>query len=75
VIRTCVAFRHPALFVPLSAEDGILSIRGAHWFVPLLKVVPDLEIKPTLCQEDRGVVVFAERKKKTFRIGLGAWTD
>lgn len=65
-----VGFRHPAKFVPVSDEDGILSVEGAQWFVSLLQHVPDLEIDEELCQEDWGVVVFVRRNQKKFWIGL-----
>jgi hypothetical protein len=77
-MRTHVTFRHPAGFVPLSDEDGILSVAGAEWFVSLLKQVPDLAVRSDLCQEDWGIVAFAERSERKFWVGLsteeeGAW--
>jgi len=77
-MRTHVTFRHPANFVPVSDEDGILSVTGASWFVQLLRQVPDLALRDDLCQEDWGIVAFAERAEKKFWIGLsaeeeGAW--
>jgi hypothetical protein len=77
-VRTYVTFRHSALFVPVSDEDGILSVQGADWFVSLLRRIAGLELQTDLCQEDWGVVVFAERAGKKFWIGLsaeeeGAW--
>jgi hypothetical protein len=70
-LRTHVSFRHPAEFVPISDEDGILSTTGADWFVKLLERIPGLEIDRDLCQEDWGVVVFAERDGMKFWIGIG----
>lgn len=72
-MRTNVTFRHPAEFVPLSDDDGILAVSGAQWFAALLRRVPDLEIDEELCQEDWGLVYFARRNQKKFWIGLSAW--
>ena len=72
-MRTTVTFRHPAEFVPLSDEDGILAVDGAQWFAPLLRRVAALQIDEDLCQEDWGVVFFACRHKSKFWIGLNAW--
>jgi hypothetical protein len=72
-MRTNVTFRHPAEFVPLSDEDGILAVGGAQWFAALLRRVPALELDDDLCQEDWGVVFFARRNQKKFWIGLSAW--
>jgi hypothetical protein len=59
--------------VPLSTEDGILTVRGAQWFAAILQRVPGLQIDNDLCQEDWGVVFFARRNQKRFWIGLSAW--
>jgi hypothetical protein len=72
-MRTTVSFRHPAEFVPLSDEDGILAVSGAQWFVYLLRHVPDLAIDDALCQEDWGVEMFAQRGATKFWIGLSAF--
>lgn len=72
-MRTNTTFRHPAKFVPLSDEDGILAASGAQWFASLLRRVPSLEIDEDLCQEDWGVVLFARRNRTKFWIGLSAW--
>ena len=74
-MRTNVSFRHPADFVPVSEEDGILAVNGAHWFVDLLRRVPDLWIDEDLCQEDWGVVILARRNENKFWIGLSMWVD
>lgn len=74
-MRTHVIFDHPAAWVPVSEEDGILSVEGATWFVNLLEQVPDLTVDPDLCQEDWGVVVFATRNNKRFWIGLSFWGE
>jgi hypothetical protein len=74
-MRTNVTFQHSTDFVPVSDEDGVLATRGAGWFVDLLRMVPGLEVNDDLCQEDWGVVVFAERNRKSFWIGLSAWED
>ena len=57
-MRNHVIFRHPAEFVPVSGEDGILSADSAEWFMSLLRQIPGLEIEAELCQEDWGVVAF-----------------
>ena len=76
-MRTHVTFRHPADFVQVSDEDGILSVTGADWFASLLRQVPDLALRADLCQEDWGIVAFAERAERKFWVGLsaeeGAW--
>ena len=74
-MRTNVIFRHPAQFVPLSPDDGILSVDGIGWFVSLLRQIPGLQIEPGLCQEDWGVVAFAQRNGKRFWVGLSSWPD
>jgi len=77
-MRTHVTFRHPADFVRVSDEDGILSVAGADWFVSLLRRVPNLDLRDDLCQEDWGIVAFAQRAERKFWVGLsaeeeGAW--
>lgn len=72
-MRNNVVFRYPAPFVPVSDEEGILSVRGAGWFVSLLQQINVLKICDHLCQEDWGVVIFAERRDKRFWIGLNMW--
>jgi hypothetical protein len=74
-MRTNVSFRHPAEFVAVSDEDGILAVAGAQWFVSLLRRVPDLQIEAGLVQEDWGVVMRARRAKKSFWIGLSMWPE
>jgi hypothetical protein len=74
-MRNNVSFRHPAKFVPLSDEEGILSVGGADWFVALLRRVDSLSVERELCQEDWGVVVFTERAGKRFWIGLSLWPE
>jgi hypothetical protein len=74
IVRTCVTFRHPAAFVGVSDDDGILSVKGAGWFVALLRQVRDLEVRAELCQEDWGIVAFVERGGRKFWIGL-SWDD
>jgi hypothetical protein len=74
-MRTYVTFRHPAPFVPVSDDDGILSVKGADWFVALLRQVRDLELRADLCQEDWGIVAFAERTARKFWIGLSWWEE
>lgn len=74
-MRTNVIFRHPAEFVAVSAEEGILSADGAEWFVSLLRQISGLEFEHELCQEDWGVVAFAQRNGKRFWVGLSLWPD
>ena len=74
-MRTNVRFRHPAEFIPVSDEDGILGVGGAQWFVSLLRRVPGLQIDEELCQEDWGLVIFVQRNKKKFWIGLSQWPN
>jgi hypothetical protein len=74
-MRNNVTFRHPAMFVPVSESDGVLSTIAAEWFVELLKRVRTLEVDTDLCQEDWGVVIFARRNRKRFWIGLSPWSE
>lgn len=74
-MRTNVTFHHPAEFVPLSDEDGVLAVGGAQWFVSLLRRVIGLQIDDELVQEDWGVVMRARREQKSFWIGLSLWPD
>ncbi|MGN6725083.1 MAG: hypothetical protein ACTHLZ_04135 [Tepidisphaeraceae bacterium] len=74
IMRTSVTFQHPAAFVPVSDEEGVLATRGAGWFVELLRKVPGVEVDGELCQEDWGVVVFVRRRRRTFWIGLSRGT-
>jgi hypothetical protein len=74
-MRTHVRFHHPAEFVRLSDADGVLAIGGAQWFVLLLRRVPGLVIDDELCQEDWGVVMFAQRDGRRFWIGLNLWDE
>lgn len=73
-MRTNVTFRHPATFVG-NEEDGggVLAASGVDWFTALLRRVPGLQLNKDLCQEDWGVVFFAQRNQKKFWIGLSAW--
>ncbi|HJT33222.1 MAG TPA: hypothetical protein VJ783_14355 [Pirellulales bacterium] len=72
-MRTNVTFRHPTEFVPFSDDEGILAVSGAQWFASLLQRVPGLQVNEDLCQEDWGVVFFAQRNRNKFWIGLSAW--
>jgi hypothetical protein len=74
-MRTNVIFSHPAELAAVSTEDGILSADNADWFASLLRNIPRLEIEPELCQEDWGVVAFAQRDGKRFWVGLSSWPD
>jgi hypothetical protein len=75
-MRNNVSFRNPVTFISVSEEESsILSVAGAGWFVSLLKRISGLTIRDELCQEDWGVVVFAERDGKKFWIGLSPWPE
>lgn len=74
-MRNNVTFCHPAEYIEAPDSDGILGVRGVDWFVTLLRRVADLEIDDELCQEDWGVVIFARRHGKKFRIGLTCWPE
>jgi len=74
-MRTNVTFRHPAEFVPLSREDGILATGGAGWFVGLLRRIPGLSLDDNLCQEDWGVAIFVRMEQSELWIGLSLWPD
>lgn len=74
-IRTNVVFRYAMPFVSLPDTDGVLSVDGADWLVEVLRQVPGLNVQSELCQEDWGVVAFAERDRKRFWIGLSQWPD
>jgi hypothetical protein len=75
-LRTQVIFEYPARFVGTDADNGgVLSVKGAQWFLSFLKSVPDLEVDPDLCQEDWGVVIFAKRNRRKFYIGLNSMDE
>jgi hypothetical protein len=72
-MRTFITFQHPAEFVAVSDEDGVLAVSGAQWFATLLRRIPEIQVEEDLCQEDWGVVFFVRRNQKKFWIGLSAW--
>lgn len=72
---TNVTFQYPVEFLPVSEADGIMSVKGAGWFVSLLQRVADMWIDERLCQEDWGVVAFVRRNGKKFWIGLSMWPE
>ena len=74
-MRNNVTFCYPAEFIEAPESEGILGVRGADWFVSILRRVTDIEIDDELCQEDWGVVVFVRRHGKKFWIGLGYWPE
>ncbi len=74
-MRNNVTFRHPAEFIAVSEDDGVLAASGAEWFVSLLRRIDGLSVQSDLCQEDWGVVIFAERGGKRFWIGLSFWRE
>ena len=74
-MRTHVIFRHPAPFVAVSEEDGVLSVDGSDWFVELLKRIEGLVVRAEPIQEDWGVAVAVERGGNAFWIGLSSWPE
>lgn len=74
-MRNNVTFVHPAEFVPVSDEDGILALQGATWFVEILRRVPGFALEGVPCQEDWGVVFFGSRNAKKFWVGLSFWPE
>ncbi len=73
--RTQVIFYHPSEFVPLSVDDGVMSVAGSAWFLVLLRKMPGWEIDSELCQEYWGVVAFISRGKEKFWAGLSAMDE
>jgi hypothetical protein len=75
-LRDNVTFRYPAELVG-DEEDGagILVVAGSGWFVTLLNRVPGLKIELELCQEDWGIVAFADRNGKSFWSGLSFYDE
>jgi len=71
---TYVTFYNPVPFVDSPSAEGILGVDGARWFAAILRSVPGLQIDEDLCQEDWGVVIFAQRHGKKFWIGLSSWS-
>jgi hypothetical protein len=74
-MRTHVTFRHPAEFVPVSEDEGILAVAGASWFADVLRRVPGLDVAAPLVQEDWGVVAKAARNGCSFWVGLSLWPE
>ena len=74
-MRTNVTFRHPAEFMPVSEDEGILAVDGAAWFVETLRRIDRLVIDTALIQEDWGVVIFVGRGNCRFWIGLNFWDE
>ena len=74
-MRTNVTFLHPAEFVPVSEDDGILAASAAAWFVDLLKRIHGLSVIGAPIQEDWGVVIAAARNNCRFWIGLSFWPE
>jgi hypothetical protein len=75
-MRNNVIFRYPAEFIgDEKGGGGILVVEGAEWFPELLRRVPGLRVEPELCQEDWGIVAFAQRNLKQFWIGLSCYDE
>jgi hypothetical protein len=74
-VRTNVTFQHPAEFVPVSEDEGILSVAGVAWFLELLARVEGIEVVGDPIQEDWGVVAFARRGDCRFWIGISFWDE
>jgi hypothetical protein len=50
-MRNTVAFQYPGPLAVVSAEEGILSVDGAGWFVHVLRTIPGLDLDEVI-QED-----------------------
>ena len=74
-MRTDVVFTNPHEFISISDYDTILSVKGVRWFAEILRRIPSLQVEDKLCQEDWGVVIFAERNKNRFQIGISFWPE
>ena len=74
-MRTEVVFRYPAEFVPLSADDGILSASACEWFLRLLRRVADLRVEEKIIQEDWGAAIKVARGSHRLWIGLSMWPE
>jgi hypothetical protein len=74
-MRNNVTFQYPAEFVPVPEDDGILSVAGTEWFIQLLQRIDHLSVEKELCQEDWGVVAFAQRNGKRFWVGVSFWPE
>jgi hypothetical protein len=74
-MRTNVTFRHPAEFIPVSEDDGILAVAGAALFADMLRRIPGLDVSAPLVQEDWGVVATVTRNGCRFWIGVSLWPE
>lgn len=74
-MRNYAIFHYLPEFGADSDEDGILTVEGAKWFLKLLRRIPEIHVDENLCQEDWGVVFFANRDCGRFWIGLSLWPD
>jgi hypothetical protein len=74
-MRNYVTFGFPTAWIPVSEEDGILSVSGAIWFVDILRNIPNLSIEREPCQEDWGVAIFVRYSSLRFWIGLSFWEE
>ena len=73
-MRSHVVFNHPAEFVPLSDDEGILGVQGAGWFRKLLLQIPGAEVEEPF-QEDWGVAIGLKRNGMRFWVGLSPLFD
>ncbi len=74
-MRTNVSFRFSTEFVGAAESDDILGVNGVSWFIERLQRIPELSLASSLVQEDWGVVVFAERRKRRFWIGVSLFEE
>jgi hypothetical protein len=74
-MKTNVTFLCPEEFVRVSEDDGILSAKGADWFVTKLKKISAFAVDDRVYQEDWGVAIIGKRKEKRFWVGLSFFPD
>jgi len=75
-MRNNVTFRYPAEFIGTEEDGaGVMAVEGASCLLQLLSGIRQIVVDPDPCQEDWGVVVFAERDRKPFWIGLSLYDE
>ena len=74
-MRSSVSFKFVTEFVGADADEGILGIKGADWFVRRLQQIPEITVVPNLIQDDWGVAILVTRKRRQFWFGLGVFGD